>query len=841
MKRKNAMRKALFSSVISLLLCVSMLVGTTFAWFTDEVTSSGNKIQSGSLDIELYELTEAGWNNIGDDKSPLFNWDKWEPGYTDFAVLKVENAGTLALKWAAMITPLTLENMTKLADVIDVYVIEGIDTLPENFGDIQTWTHVGNLKTFMENFASNTQGTLLAGESATLGIALHMQETAGNEYQNLSLGTVFDISIFATQLTNESDAFGDQYDADAAYPAKYKITKTVKVGKTESGAIVTAAPLELTATNDKSVINEVVVKVPAGTAVDATDAATETNLTVSVTSKQNVHKDTVTNVTADKEAVALEIKVDGLDQENNEKIVTVTMKMQTGLTGVVVYHEGVAMTKLDSAEADAVGYHYNPATGVLTVKSNEFSPFDIVYDGVPVVTNEAELVAAIAKGGKIKLGDDITVNAPVVISEKVTVTLDMSGYTITTAYDQETEKHLYAFDNYGKFTINGGTIEARGIYNREGATMTVNGTKIVNLDTNGGSCIWSYGGSVTLNNATLIGYTGCVYSDGYLEINGGTYTCYSAVLDDGTQLHPTYNIRSNGELVINGGDFTSRHGLVAAKSNTTINGGTYTMNSIGVITSHVIYVWGADAKVTVNGGEFNCDLRTAQANGSSLICVDASDVTVSVKGGTFNLNPAKYVAQSFRAIENEDGTWTVTNTSMEKPDPNLPADLPKADVERLEKYENVDLDWNTGLGVAPTEGLDSKLEGAYIFKCTETAEEAAASKYANWYCDFFVKLDKDLGENQIFLGGNYGAFEWVGFHNGDVTLTANEEIPLLGSVTQNPWTYMDVVNFVGEFICGVGDVDNALSGATFTVMLRLTNPENEAEFYNVATINFTFE
>ena len=122
-----------------------------------------------------------------------------------------------------------------------------------------------------------------------------------------------------------------------------------------------------------------------------------------------------------------------------------------------------------------------------------------------------------------------------------------------------------------------------------------------------------------------------------------------------------------------------------------------------------------------------------------------------------------------------------------------------------------------------------------------TEESDLTKAYENWYCDFYVKLDRDLREDQIFLGGNYGSFGWVGFHNGDVTLNANEEIPLLGSVTSNPWTYLDVVEYVGEFTCGVGDVNNALSGATFTVKLRLTNPADETESYDVATINYKFQ
>lgn len=150
------------------------------------------------------------------------------------------------------------------------------------------------------------------------------------------------------------------------------------------------------------------------------------------------------------------------------------------------------------------------------------------------------------------------------------------------------------------------------------------------------------------------------------------------------------------------------------------------------------------------------------------------------------------------------------------------------------------IEWGKYGQWSPTEGLEANLEAAYTFSCTETPAEAALNPYANWYCDFYVSLDEDLGANQIFLGGNYGSFGWVGFHNGDLTLTANTEIGLLEGVTTNPWTYLDVANYVGTFICGVGDVDDALADATFTVKLRLTNPDNASEYYDIETINYTF-
>lgn len=181
------------------------------------------------------------------------------------------------------------------------------------------------------------------------------------------------------------------------------------------------------------------------------------------------------------------------------------------------------------------------------------------------------------------------------------------------------------------------------------------------------------------------------------------------------------------------------------------------------------------------------------------------------------------------------------NSSFVAPDEDE-SKIPVANVVAAPEFVGEDkIVWGEYGQWSPTEGLDSDLECAFIFSCTETYEQAEQNPYAYWECDFFVELDRDLAANQIFLGGNYGDFGWVGFHNGDVTLSANEELPLLGSVTGDPWTYLDVVFNVGEFTCGVGDVDDALSGATFTVTLRLTNPENPNETIDIAVVKHTFD
>ena len=208
---KKSTKKALIMSVISLLACVSMLVGSTFAWFTDSVTSAGNKIQAGTLQIDLELLDGNNWVSIKDNPQPIFNYDLWEPGYTEVKVLKIENEGSLALQWVAKFQ--SAIELSKLADVIDVYVLASETEIgyPAD-RNLAGYTKVGTVAEFVNSIEETTNGYLLPDDEAYLGIALKMQESAGNEYQGLSLGGAFDIQIFATQYTYEEDSFDKYYD-----------------------------------------------------------------------------------------------------------------------------------------------------------------------------------------------------------------------------------------------------------------------------------------------------------------------------------------------------------------------------------------------------------------------------------------------------------------------------------------------------------------------------------------------------------------------------------------------------------------------------------------------------
>ena len=222
MTNKNQTKRTLLMSIMALILCFTMLLGTTYAWFTDSVTSSGNKIVSGSLKVDLEVLDEDNttWTSVKESNAAIFNYSNWEPGYTQVKVLRVANEGSLALKWYAKLV--STNGVSDLANVIDVYVKEDVTAYPTDRNDLTGWTCVGTLMSFINSIESTTTGTLEAYTSESLGIAFKMQESAGNEYQEMTLGE-FDIIILATQLSYENDSFGSDYDANAQYPSMVDI------------------------------------------------------------------------------------------------------------------------------------------------------------------------------------------------------------------------------------------------------------------------------------------------------------------------------------------------------------------------------------------------------------------------------------------------------------------------------------------------------------------------------------------------------------------------------------------------------------------------------------------
>ena len=223
-------------NVLAIVVLSTILIGSTFAWFTDSAISSSNKIQSGNLKVDLELLDkENGWISLKNENKAIFNYDRWEPGYTDIKILKVENEGELALKWKAKF--ISEKSLSALAEVIDVYVLPSATELSYPADrSLEDYIYVGTAADFVNSIESTTNGVLAAGDTAYLGIALKMRTDAGNEYQGLSFGGAIDIMIVATQVSDEADAIDTSYDESATYPEVVYDPQSLKNAMTKAGA-----------------------------------------------------------------------------------------------------------------------------------------------------------------------------------------------------------------------------------------------------------------------------------------------------------------------------------------------------------------------------------------------------------------------------------------------------------------------------------------------------------------------------------------------------------------------------------------------------------------------------
>ena len=212
MNNKRATKRALLTSVMALVMCVVMLAGTTFAWFTDTASTGVNKIQAGNLDVAL-EM------NTGTKESP--NWENaegktlqfktadgrtdnilWEPGCRyQLPELRVVNKGNLALKYMIKVTG--IDGSAKLNKVIDWTITDS--ATDDDIVAVATDTSPAEYK------------LLKANDAHILTIKGEMDKNAGNEYQGLSIDGV-SVTVYATQMTAEFDSFDDQYDKNAQYP-----------------------------------------------------------------------------------------------------------------------------------------------------------------------------------------------------------------------------------------------------------------------------------------------------------------------------------------------------------------------------------------------------------------------------------------------------------------------------------------------------------------------------------------------------------------------------------------------------------------------------------------------
>ena len=267
MTKKYSTKKALVASLLSLVLCFSMLIGTTFAWFTDSVTSANNIIMSGNLDVELYYQLEGEttWTKVTETTNVFKEDTLWEPGHTEVVKLKVVNEGSLALKYnlgvnvASEVGSVNVNDVEfKLSDFIKFGIVDGAQSYTRDQA-IAAAEAAGAtaLKT-----AYNSSTTALDAKNDTdsdekiVTMVVYMPTTVGNEANpakgaatpTINLG----INLFATQQTAESDSFDNQYDAGAEVVIASGTSNDISWTLTEAGTLAISGDSVISAADIQS-------------------------------------------------------------------------------------------------------------------------------------------------------------------------------------------------------------------------------------------------------------------------------------------------------------------------------------------------------------------------------------------------------------------------------------------------------------------------------------------------------------------------------------------------------------------------------------------------------------
>lgn len=595
MTNRKSTKRALLLSALSLLLCMAMLVGSTFAWFTDSVTSGRNTIVSGQLDVNLYYATLDA-NNEWTDYAPvtestkMFNENAlYEPGYTEVVKFKVVNEGTLALKYsldAKIYGETAGKNVYGETFNLSEYLYTG--TLAA--GDYTREAAVAAATTQLASGFNMKATTILQPEAVEeLVLVLTMPTTVGNEANHvdgfqpkIDLG----ITLIATQATYEADDFDNLYDTGAALPLN----------------LSASAPVDANGTN--LAISAPGTKLPAITASVPTAAveAGATDLTLNVLEQANV-LDGIT-VSADQVATTYDIEVTGIADSNTTPI-AVTMQIGAGLTNVKLYHN-----------TTEIACTYDATTGILSFTTTSFSPYTVVADAEETfeVATVAELAAAVNNvkaGGKVVLTADIEIkDAAIVIGKNMT--LDLNGKTLACnvskgralqvksgvdfVLDAEDANVTFGNGTYGiidmadqsvntTVTVNGGTFEGTSdggafVKLRNGTNIVVNlnnvnytenaevkKTGMINafvMDTNGKAGSWTvnmnggvYNVACGINVATstkltMTGVTMNARGHG-IEAGNATISNCNIALDPGSHV---YSIEGACVTVNNGGLIT---------------------------------------------------------------------------------------------------------------------------------------------------------------------------------------------------------------------------------------------------------------------------------------------
>ena len=598
MSNRKTTKRALLTSITALAMCVVMLVGTTFAWFTDTATANVNKIQAGKLDValEMFDTAQNKWvtaegktlNFVKAANAPAGEKVLWEPGAEyKLPELRVRNDGNLALKYEVAITG-------------------AVDATPNNgVNDLELL----NVITFSASIGGGTATSGVYGKTIATGalnkngdfqiiqLSAKMDENAGNKYQEMAISGIA-ITVKAMQTSYEYDSNGNTYDRDAnGNPDNptWSISANVTAPVVSGGATVISNA-------DKTAV----ATVPAA-AVDTSTTELTWNVTASDSAAASV------SVSSAQAAVGYDVSVVGL-KTGNTTPVKVELKVGAGLTNVVLYHNGSAMTKGTGADSLTDGqYFYNESTGILTFATSTFSPFAVVYDAPTAVIGDtyydtlADAVAAAQDGDTITLlkntnGNGIQVATGKFATRGLTVNFNGHSYTVggvlvgssgtgTNAF-QLLQGNKITFKNGSIVGVAEGTKPAEDTPDWHGApAIMIQNYCDLTLDnmivTGGDQTVYTMSnnnGNVVIKDTTINKGGAKGYGYGPYAFDVCRYSSYpsvnvtvtgNSVINGDVEISGTIGNGQSRQLTINSGKFYGKFKVANEPANITINGGEF--------------------------------------------------------------------------------------------------------------------------------------------------------------------------------------------------------------------------------------------------------------------------
>ena len=619
MTKTKSTKRALLMSALALLMCVSMLIGSTFAWFTDSVTSAGNTIQSGTLKVDLVDAQGNSLEGKVLEFDDLDDNDLWEPGCTyNLQKVHVANKGTLALKYEIAINGITGD--AKLLEAIEWTVTMG-----------------GTTKALSE-----LNGFLLPNtQSDAIVLSGHMKEEAGNEYQGLTVDGI-SISVFATQYTYEKDSFDDQYDNIVLVSDATALTDAIAAGKNvmltndvaldvNGKAMTVAADADViidlngndivgttTVTGASQILFEVkgeLTVVGDGTIAlyDKSGAAFNDayeNAAIYVNGGvANLNEGMIITV-SDGAAMAYAADAVGGNSVINVNGATLyssyigirSFPTASGKTNTVNYNSGVVYggkNGYDIWTQEGSGSSVvNIANGISYTREDQWGGMYYVEDDVAYVSTAAALQSAITEGKDVVFVSDITVDQWIMFSETKTIssnqiitvemnglTIDGNGHTLTINAIESAGNGNLLFDDASNLNISNLTIKyadglAGGINLESGVISNV--TFI-----GGGYMIYPGTGEIKVENCTFNGNGTAFYNehetDG-LTVTGCTFNLpadNNVILIRGDVMFTDNTITSgrtvnivSGSPVVSGNNFNNVRLKVYSAATATISGNT---------------------------------------------------------------------------------------------------------------------------------------------------------------------------------------------------------------------------------------------------------------------------